>query len=630
MTRQFESALDLVREGYSVFPAHGITESGRCTCGDPNCQNPGKHPAIKGWQKAATTDPEQIRSWWKQNSEYNPAILTGGSLAVLDVDGEEGRESLRRLEEEHGPLPDTRTVVSGRPDGGEHRYYHTNPGEEVKNSTGKLGKHLDTRGTGGYVIGPGARHSSGRFYEWKEGCLPNDCRQARLPEWIGRELKEKPDAEITFEDLELGNVITKGNRNDALNKIGFKLRLAGKTMREIDRILRKKNKECCVPPLTDKEVAGIVDSIDKLPRGGAEEPEIDDSQLTGWICAAEVEPEKTEYIIKPYIPDRKLSIIQGNPGEGKTYFACAITASVSRGEPFLDIPCKQADVLIISVEDEPGELAERLVSVGADRDHCFFIKDEEAGNLSFTSRKVEGYIRKYRPKVVFFDPFQAFLGEKVDMHRANETRPVMTKLAILAKKYDCAIILICHMSKGLSDSPGVLRSLGSSDIPASARSIIQIGRDADNPKMGLMVHVKCSNALKGRSVNFTIEDGKGVVFHGFTDKDETDFFTGGKKLRKAAENPFLYEEIKEACRRVLKDNPAGEKVPYSELGIILPAGVKLKPLLESNRGKLQQDGICIGPFGRYKNESTVTITPYKDDFLEPQQLEIHTPPTLPA
>ena len=105
MTRQFESALDLIREGYSVFPAHGITESGRCTCGDPNCQNPGKHPAIKGWQKAATTDPEQIRAWWKQNSEYNPAILTGGSLAVLDVDGEEGRESLRRLEEKHGPLP---------------------------------------------------------------------------------------------------------------------------------------------------------------------------------------------------------------------------------------------------------------------------------------------------------------------------------------------------------------------------------------------------------------------------------------------------------------------------------------------------------------------------------------------
>ena len=628
MTRQFESALALVREGYPVFPAHGITESGHCTCGNPDCQNPGKHPAIKGWQKAATTDPDQITRWWEQNSEYNPAILTGGSLAVVDVDGEEGRDSLRRLEAEHGSLPLTRVVLSGRKDGGEHFYYHTNPDEEVKNSAGKLGKHLDTRGIGGYVIGPGARHSSGAFYEWKEGCSPADCRQARLPEWIGRELKDKQTPEISFENLESGNVIAQGCRNDTLNKLGFKLRLAGKTMREIEKTLLQKNKECCVPPLSDSEVLGIVDSIDKLARGGEEEPEFDDSQLNGWICAADVPPEETSFIIKPYIPEKKISIIQGNPGDGKTYFACSLAAAISKGETFLGAPCEQADVLVMSVEDGNGELSHRLETVGADMNHCFYIK--EARTLTFSSWKVEGYIRKYRPKVVIFDPFQAFLGDKVDMHRANETRPIMMKLEGIAEKYDCAIILICHMAKALSDSPGVLRALGSTDIPGSARSILQIGKDGDNPKMKLMVQVKCSNAEQGNSVNFTIKDGKGVVFLGYTDKDDTGFFTGGKKLKKAADNPFLYDQIKESFRRVLAENPNGKQVPYSELAINLPSGVKLKTLLEAFRSRLQDDGFDIGPYGRTKNESTVTVIPYKDDFLAPQQLEIHTPPTLSA
>ena len=161
MTRQFESALKLVKEGYRVFPAHGLTESGHCTCGDPNCQNPGKHPAINSWQRVATNDTSRIIRWWEANPEYNPALLTGIDFVALDVDGKEGRESLCRLEEEYGPLPPTRIVISGREGGGEHYYFRVNGDNRLKNSAGKLGKHLDTRGVNGYVIGPGARHSSG-------------------------------------------------------------------------------------------------------------------------------------------------------------------------------------------------------------------------------------------------------------------------------------------------------------------------------------------------------------------------------------------------------------------------------------------------------------------------------------
>ena len=219
------------------------------------------------------------------------------------------------------------------------------------------------------------------------------------------------------------------------------------------------------------------------------------------------------------------------------------------------------------------------------------------------------------------------------MHRANETRPIMTKLANLGKKYDCAIILICHMPKSSAETSSVLRALGSIDIPAASRSILQIGRVDDNPSMGLMVQVKCSNAQKGRSALFTIEDGKGVVLRGFTDKDESNFYTGGKKIKKAVDNPFIYEQVRNACKRILAEYPNGRQVPYSELGLCLPSGLKTKTLLISMRGRLEAEGIEIGRFQRGKDEMCVTITPHKEEEIlseaepEPEQI---TFPTLPA
>lgn len=113
MTRLADRALKLAEAGFRVFPAYGIM-NGKCECGDPNCDSIGKHPAIKGWKEKATSDKDQIMRWWSRNGNRNPAIATGKGLVVLDVDGETGKESLRKLEEEYGALPPTQCILTGR------------------------------------------------------------------------------------------------------------------------------------------------------------------------------------------------------------------------------------------------------------------------------------------------------------------------------------------------------------------------------------------------------------------------------------------------------------------------------------------------------------------------------------
>ena len=608
MDTPLDSALALASVGYRVIPAHGVI-GGNCTCKKgPQCPSAGKHPAITHWQSKATNDPVQITEWWLKNGIFNPAIATGQGLVVLDVDGEAGKASLKKLEDRYGPLPITRTVTTG----GDGKHYHFSCTQPVSNSAGTLGEGLDIRADGGLVIAPGAQHRSGNLYQWDEGRSPADVPLAPIPGWLLvllSTVKKQQKIEINIDDP-----IPESKRNTTLNSYGFSLRRhQGKTMKEIDRMLHELNRSKCNPPLPEEEVDSIVRSIDKLEREGGAEADFPDNHPISLICAEDVEDEETKFLIEPYIPERKLTLIQGNPGEGKTAFAMCLAARVSTGTDSLGIPCEQGNVLILSVEDDLSELKRRIAANGGDLSHCFLL--DGASMLSFNSPIIEEYIKQLDARLVIFDPFQSFLGAKVDMHRANETRPVLARLADVAGRNNCAIVMICHMSKGLSDTPAVLRSMGSTDIPAACRSVLQIGRVDDNPNQGLVVQVKCSNAKKGKSILFSIEDKAKINLIAFTSKDESNFYTFGKKIREAAGNLFYYEEIRDALKKIVKENPQGKYVFYSDLGFQIPEGIQPKRLLLTLKAKLEEDGIAIGEFKRKAEKMSVWIEPYVEEFL---------------
>lgn len=159
-----ENALECARRGWPVLLLHSVVKD-ECTCGKPECTSPGKHPRTSHGVKDATTDEEVIRDWFRKYPESNYGIATGkeSGLLVLDIDPlHYGEEYLEDLETKNGKLPETLTVLTGS--GGRHLYFQY-PHFPVGNSP--LCTGVDIRGDGGYVVGPGSVHKSGRTYEWE-------------------------------------------------------------------------------------------------------------------------------------------------------------------------------------------------------------------------------------------------------------------------------------------------------------------------------------------------------------------------------------------------------------------------------------------------------------------------------
>lgn len=176
-------ALQYASHGWSVLPLHSI-RNGCCTCSAAaKCNHPGKHPRTPNGVKDATTELKTIKSWWTGWPDANIGIATGrpSNLFVLDVDGDRGEASLKALKTEHGRLLKTVTVRTGK---GRHLYFRCEADTLVGNSIGRLGKGIDVRGDGGYVVAPGSVHASGAEYEFFDQRGLDEIEIAFGPEWL--------------------------------------------------------------------------------------------------------------------------------------------------------------------------------------------------------------------------------------------------------------------------------------------------------------------------------------------------------------------------------------------------------------------------------------------------------------
>jgi putative DNA primase/helicase len=186
------AACALAALGLAVCPLHYPVQRGRmsaCSCARADCASPAKHPfsrLVPHGLKDATTDPKQIAAWWGSNPDLNIAVVTNG-LLVIDVDPRHGGyESLIKLEEAADDiLPHTWCVITGS--NGRHIYMLLPNGANISNSAGKLGRDLDIRTTGGYVVAPPSIHISGKAYSWLES--PEDAPLAPAPAWLLDKLK---------------------------------------------------------------------------------------------------------------------------------------------------------------------------------------------------------------------------------------------------------------------------------------------------------------------------------------------------------------------------------------------------------------------------------------------------------
>ena len=162
------------------------------------------------------------------------------------------------------------------------------------------------------------------------------------------------------------------------------------------------------------------------------------------ISMDEIQAEEIKWLWKPYIPFGKLTIVQGDPGEGKTTFVLRLAAQLSQGKGFdesMEIS-EPMNVIYQTAEDGLADTVKpRLLSANADCSKIKVIDDTEK-SLYMDDERLEIAIREQNAKLLILDPLQAYLGDRVDMNRANEAREMTKKLSTMAERTGCAVILV--------------------------------------------------------------------------------------------------------------------------------------------------------------------------------------------
>lgn len=244
------------------------------------------------------------------------------------------------------------------------------------------------------------------------------------------------------------------------------------------------------------------------------------------IRMSDVELTPVDWLWKPYLPFGKLSVLQGNPGEGKTHFAMHLAAACTNGKLLPNMERMEPfNVIYQTAEDGLGDTVKpRLIEAGADLDRVLVIDDSDV-QLTLSDERIEKAIIENNARLVIIDPIQAYLGAEVDMNRANEVRPIFMRLGQVAQRTGCAILLIGHLNKA-AGMQSLQRGLGSIDIAAAVRSVMFIGKLKHDPTMRILTHEKSSLAPPGVSLAFSLGDEGGFRWVGEYDITADEMLSG--------------------------------------------------------------------------------------------------------
>lgn len=297
---------------------------------------------------------------------------------------------------------------------------------------------------------------------------------------------------------------------------------------------------------------------------------------------SEVEETVVQWLWYPFIPFGKVTLIQGNPGKGKTWLAMAIAAYCTNGKELPNaLSIEPFNVLYQTAEDGIADtIKPRLAKCGADMTRVRFINEEEK-QLSMTDDRIEKAIRQNNVRLMIMDPIQAYLGANVDMNRANEIRPLFRHLSTIAERTGCAIVLIGHLNKS-SGSQSDYRSLGSIDIAAAVRSILFVEKVEKEKEQDIRVvyQQKDSLAKKENPVAFSLGE-EGLKWLGEYDISIEDLLmgkAGTKKETKLEKAQKLILELLSKRKMMCLEELEAELLAY---GISSRTGRDARKQLES-------------------------------------------------
>lgn len=441
---------------WPIFPVYTINDKGYCACGTgKSCSRPGKHPVTNHGFKDATTDIKKIDEWWPECDpcSYNIAAATGGELGlvVIDVDGEEGFASLPK--EQVVSLQDA-NVIHAKTGRGDHFYFSSKT--KINSKVGFL-KHVDIRADGGYIIVPPSRHISGKCYEW---IRPPHHGLTEVPKWVlNDKLKETTKKIFTVTE----QFIPEGRRNDTLFRLASSFRAKDVSYEATHKALEIENQFRCNPPLDDKELLGVLDSVYKRYEGGSNNTH---ARVTGsWVhkgltyekCLENFDITKAlragkylqvlnipvRWAVKGLIPQESITLLFAKGGMGKTTLFIALACAISEGIPFLGLETIQKPVVYVDFENSLPVLIDRIKRIGA----CEVLFWHPANDVSpprLDSNEWELYKKLPAGSLIIFDTLRA--SQSGDENDSRQMAAVMQRLKELR---DCGytIVLLHHTPK---------------------------------------------------------------------------------------------------------------------------------------------------------------------------------------
>lgn len=504
LNKKIRSWKEIANTSGPVYPVHGIVKS-QCTCGDPNCPKPGKHPWTPHGYKDATTDDAQITEWVKQKPHANVGIATGGETCVIDVDGPPGQLKLDRLERDLGALPETWEVRTGR-DGGRHLYFLKPAATRLKSRS--IAPGLDIKAEGGGVVGPGSMHISGKLYT----VLDEGRDMLELPEvWLdflskGSKPETKPDPPSSEVQIK------KGSRNNKLFGIALSVWETLGEKEALRAAMQAFNSAKCDPPLPIEEVDGIVERACRNSRAFNGLPQTPITVTGAEVLAMQL-PE-VQWLVNGVIPPG-VGLLVGKPKFGKSWLALNLAVAVVVGKfLFGRFAVTQGSVLYLALEDNHCRLQERLREMGVSDDEPFLSNIHFAiwwPTFDETHHGAE-YVDKYIDEIgdcilLIIDLLENVRpgkkGNKSDYELAYKDLSLIKRLT---QDRNITILILHHSNKGTSENP-LDSVLGSTGLTGATDFVMDLQRDGDGSSPNGTLIVRGRDLKEDFKARLTLADG---------------------------------------------------------------------------------------------------------------------------
>lgn len=313
-----------------------------------------------------------------------------------------------------------------------------------------------------------------------------DKYQRMLPPWVRREL--------------LVQKVPVGKRSEMIWKLEHALLEAGLSKEETFTLIKSSGWNKFKGRASEDEQ--LTRELDKVVnarmKGGAAKSTIKHKYLAHSM--ADVEAEEIDWLWYPILARGEITIIEGDPGLGKSYLTQMIAKAICDGErlPTLGKKSKAVEgkVAYFDMENSAGTVTKkRLMSNGLENSENFY-QEEEPFSWADEERMVEvmSAIERIKPAIVVFDTMNTYLGGHVDTGRANSSQEAMFPLREIANRYNCAVVIIRHLVKAKKDKSALHAGQGSIAFAGFVRIVVTVGRLPDDNDTLCMALTKCNLA----------------------------------------------------------------------------------------------------------------------------------------